>query len=162
MMHRSAFRLSCALLAVALIGCDDPSPSGTDAAGLEVAPLFRGVPETDTIRLTASLNGTAVAATWESSAPTIATVSNDGLVSALVPGFAAITATGPNGAKRSASITVVAVGALTSGTGVTVASSGARGSQQFRKIVVPAGMSNLEVKIRGGSGDVDQIGRAHV
>jgi hypothetical protein len=155
MMHRSAFRLSCALLAVALIGCDDPSPSGTDPAGLEVTPLFRGIPETDAVRLSASLNGTAVAATWESSDQTIATVTNDGLVSALVPGYAAITATGPGGQKRSASITVVAVPALTSGTGVTVSGSGARGSQQFRKIIVPAGMSNLEVTIRGGSGDVD-------
>jgi serine protease len=82
-------------------------------------------------------------------------VTNDGLVSALVPGYAAITATGPGGQKRSASITVVAVPALTSGTGVTVSGSGARGSQQFRKIIVPAGMSNLEVTIRGGSGDVD-------
>lgn len=159
MMHRSFISLCCALLVTVTLGCDDDGPSGPDEVGLEVTPLFRGVPETDTIRLSASLNGEPVAVTWESSNETVATVTDDGLVTALVPGFAAITATAPNQAKRSASITVVAVTALTSGTGVTVSGSGARGSQSFRKIEVPAGTTNLTVSTSGGTGDVDMYVR---
>jgi hypothetical protein len=156
MMHRSAFRLSCGLLAAFVVmGCDDDGPSGIEEPGLVVTPAFRGVPETDTLRLVATFNGDPVTATWESTNPAVATVSNTGLVSALVPGFTAITATGPNQQKRSASITVVAVTALTSGTGVTISSNAARGSQQFRKIAVPAGATKLTVTIGGGTGDVD-------
>ena len=156
MLPRSALRLSCALLvAFAFAGCNDDGPSGNDDPGLEVTPLFRGVPETDTIRLSASLNGAAVTATWESSNQAVATVSSTGLVTALTPGFAAITATGPNGLKRSASITVIPVPTLTSGTGVTIAATTARGTFAYRKIVVPAGATNLTVTISGGSGDVD-------
>ena len=156
MMHRSAVRLTCGLLAAfVVLACDDVSPSGLEDPGLEVTPAFRGVPETDTVRLVATFNGEPTTVTWESSNQAVATVSNTGLVSGLVPGFAAITATGPSGQKRSSSITVVAVTALTSGTGVTIASNAARGSQQFRKIEVPAGKTSLTVTISGGTGDVD-------
>jgi len=156
MMHRSAFRLTCGLLAAfVVVACDDESPSGLEDPGLEVTPAFRGVPETDTVRLVATFNGEPTTVTWESTNPAVATVSNTGLVSGLVPGFTAITATGPGGQKRSSSITVVAVTALTSGTGVTIASNAARGSQQFRKIEVPADKTSLTVTISGGTGDVD-------
>ena len=56
---------------------------------------------------------------------------------------------------RSSSITVIAVPALTSGTGVTIASSAARGTSLYRKITVPAGATSLTVTITGGTGDVD-------
>jgi hypothetical protein len=156
MMHRSAFRLSCALLAALVMGCDDDGPSGTDDPGLEVTPSFRGVIEGDTLRLAATFNGQPIAVTWDVQYDSIATVSADGLVTGVRGGFTAITATASSPQMtRSASITVVAVPALTSGTGVTIASSAARGTQQFRKITVPAGASNLTVTIRGGTGDVD-------
>jgi hypothetical protein len=158
MLPRSAFRLSCALLtAFAFVGCSDDGTPGPDDPGLVVTPLFRGVPETDTLRLTAMVNDAPVTATWESSDPTIASVSADGLVRALTPGFAAITATGPNGLKRSASITVIAVPTLTSGTAVTIGATTPRFTFAYRKIVVPAGATNLTVTISGGTGDVDMF-----
>jgi microbial collagenase len=120
-----------------------------------VTPAFRGVPETDTIRLSATFNGQPVTVTWESQDATIATVSATGLVTALKPGFTAITARTSDQQTRSASITVIAVPTLTSGTAVTISGTGARGTQGFRKIAVPAGATNLRVTITGGSGDVD-------
>ncbi len=157
MMPRSAFALTCALLAGILVGCDDEDPTALEPPGLEVNPPFRGVPETDTLRLVATFNGDPVAVTWESSAPTVASVNAQGLVSALAPGFAAITATGPSGAKRSSSITVVAVPALALGDSVTIAASTPRFTFAYRKIVVPAGKTNLTITISGGSGDVDMF-----
>jgi hypothetical protein len=158
MLPRSAFRLSCALLAAVLVGCsdDDSGPSGPQTLELDVQPQFRGVLEGDTVRLTATLNGAPATVTWESSNTAVATVSAQGLVTGLTGGFAAITAStaGPS-RMRSSSITVIAVPALTSGTGVTIASSGARGTSLYRKITVPAGATSLTVTISGGSGDVD-------
>lgn len=155
MMHRSFVRLSCALLAALTLGCDDEKPTPLEPAGLEVTPAFRGVPETDTLRLVATFNGAPASVTWESSDATIATVNATGLVTALKPGFAAITAKTPDQQTRSSSITVVAVPTLTSGTGVTIAGTGPRGTQAYRKIVVPAGATSLTVTITGGTGDVD-------
>lgn len=155
MMPRFAVGLSCALLAALTLGCDDEKPTGLEDPGLEVTPAFRGVPETDTLRLAATFNGEPTTVTWESSNTAIATVNASGLVTALAPGFAAITATGPGQQKRSASITVIAVPTLTSGTGVTISGTGPRGTQAFRKIAVPAGATSLTVTITGGSGDVD-------
>ena len=158
MLPRSAFRLSCVLLAALFVGCsdDDSGPSGPLTLELDVEPQFRGVLEGDTVRLTATLNGAPATVTWESSNTAVATVSPQGLVTGLTGGFAAITATttGPE-RKRSSSITVIAVPALTSGTGVTIASSAARGTSLYRKIVVPAGATSLTVTISGGTGDVD-------
>ncbi|MBC7895067.1 MAG: pre-peptidase C-terminal domain-containing protein [Cytophagaceae bacterium] len=159
MMHRSAFRLSCALLAALVVGCGDDGPSGNDDPGLVIAPAFRGVPETDTLRLTATFNGEPIAVTWETQDATIATVSATGLVTGLKPGFVAITARASNQELRSASITVLPVPVLTSGTAVTISGTGARGTAAYRKIVVPAGATNLSVTISGGSGDVDMAVR---
>ena len=158
MMPRFPLRLlSCLVVAALVVGCDDDGPSGSDDPGLVVTPSFRGVPETDTLRLTASLNGTAAAVTWDVQYDSIASVTPDGLLTALSPGFTAVTATSTTNPqlKRSASITVIAVGALTSGTAVTVSGSGDRGSAAYRKITVPAGADSLVVTISGGTGDVD-------
>ena len=158
MLPRSAFRLSCALLAALVVGCSDDNggPSGPQTLELDVQPQFRGVLEGDTVRLTATLNGAPATVTWESSNTAVATVSAQGLVTGLTGGFAAITAStsGPT-RMRSSSVTVIAVPALTSGTGVTIASAGARGTSLYRKITVPAGATSLTVTISGGTGDVD-------
>jgi Bacterial pre-peptidase C-terminal domain/Bacterial Ig-like domain (group 2) len=155
MMHRSAAGLSCALLAALTLGCDDVKPTELGSPGLEVTPAFTGMPETDTLRLAATFDDEPVSVTWESSDATIATVSATGLVTALKPGFVAITAKTPDQQVRSSSITVVAVPTLTSGTGVTISGTGPRGTQAYRKIVVPAGATSLAVTITGGTGDVD-------
>ena len=156
MMPRLAATLSCALFAAALVGCSDDGTPGPDDPGLVVTPLFRGVLEGDTLRLAATLNGQPVNVTWDAQYDSIATVSADGLVTGVRGGFTAVTASSTNPAMmRSASITVIAVPALTSGTGVAVSGSGARFSSSYRKIVVPAGATRLTVTISGGTGDVD-------
>ena len=157
MLPRSSFILTCALLGGFLAGCDDEDPTALEPPGLEVTPAFRGVPETDTVRLVATFNGDPVTVTWETSNAAVASVNAQGLVSALAPGFAAITATGPSGAKRSSSITVVAVPTLALGDSVTIAATTPRFSFAYRKIVVPAGKTNLTITISGGSGDVDMF-----
>jgi hypothetical protein len=149
--------LSCLMVAALVAGCDDDGPSGSDDPGLVVTPSFRGVPETDTLRLTASLNGTAAPVTWDVQYDSIASVTPDGLLTALLPGFTAVTATSTTNPqlKRSASITVIAVGLLESGDTVTVSGSGPQGSASYRKIAVPAGADSLVVRMDGGTGDVD-------
>ncbi len=156
MMPRSAFRLSCALLAAfAVVACDDDGPSGSDEPGLEITPLFTGIAEGDTLRLTATLNGQPVAVTWESEHDSVATVTPDGLVTAVSGGFTPITATASSGNMiRSASITVIPIPVLVSGTART-GLSGATGSQQFFKITIPAGISELKFTMSGGTGDAD-------
>ena len=158
MMPRSPLRLlPCLLLAAVAVGCGDDGPSGPDDPGLVVTPEFRGVPETDTLRLAATLNGQPAAVTWEVQYDSIATVTSEGLLTALSPGFTAVTATSTTNpqVRRSASITVIAVPTLTSGTAVSVSGSGARFTPAYRKITVPAGADSLVVTMSGGSGDVD-------
>jgi hypothetical protein len=159
MMHRSAFRLSCAVLAALVVGCDDDGPSGNDDPGLEVDPPFAAVIETDTLRLSASLNGQPATVSWDVQHDSIATVTPDGLVTGLVAGFTAVTATQSSPQQmRSASITVTAVTALTSGTGVNISTTATAGSRTFRKIAVPAGATSLAVSIvsdTSGRGNVD-------
>ena len=156
MLPRSSF-LSCTLLAALLVGCsDDGNPSSPLTRELEVSPEFRGVLEGDTVRLTATLNGAPATVTWESANTAVATVNAQGLVTGVTGGFAAITAS-TSGRMRSSSITVIAVPALTSGTGVTIAASTARFTFAYRKIVVPAGATNLTITISGGTGDVDMF-----
>ena len=160
MLPRSAFRLSCALLAALLVGCsdDDEGPSGPQTIELDVQPQFRGILEGDTVRLTATLNGAPVQVNWESSNTAVATVNAQGLVTGVSGGFTAITASTATPSRlRSSSITVIAVPALTSGTGVTIAASTARFTFAYRKIVVPAGATNLTITISGGTGDVDMF-----
>lgn len=157
MLPRSSFALTCALLGGFVLGCNDIEPTALEDPGLVVTPAFRGVPETDTVRLTATFNGDPTTVTWETSNAAVATVNAQGLVSALAPGFAAITATGPGGAKRSSSITVVAVPTLALGDSVTIAATTPRFTFAYRKIVVPAGKTNLTITIAGGSGDVDMF-----
>ena len=163
MMRRAAFTLSCVVVSVAFVGCGDDFPTEADPPVMEVAPLFVGVLEGDTVRLRASLNGQAAQATWDVQYDSVATVAADGLVTALpldtatVARFTAVTASS-SGDQSSASVTVNPVTRLTSGTGVAISSSGAAGSTLNRKIVVPAGKTDLAVTITPGattSGNVD-------
>lgn len=152
MIRRSAISVSCVLLA-AVVGCGDDFPIEPDPPVLEVTPLFPGVLEGDTVRLAATLDGQAATVTWDAEHDSIATVSADGLVTAILPGFTAVTATGSGQQVRSASVTVNAVTALTSGTGVTLSGTGAAGSRTFRKIAVPAGKTSLTVTLTPAATD---------
>jgi hypothetical protein len=163
MTHRSTIRLfSSTLLAAMILGCGDNVPDVGPSTGLLlVAPLFAGIDQGTTQDFTATLNGAAVPVTWESTDPTIATVSANGTVTGVAPGSASVTATetGDPTQIRSASITVlpvVGIG-LTSGVAVTGVSSGTRVRSQglVYHISVPAGATKLTVTFTGGTGDGD-------
>jgi hypothetical protein len=126
-----------------------------------VNPPFAGIDQGTSTTLTASLNGTAVPVTWESSDATVATVSATGVVTGVAPGRASVTATKTDDATqvRSASISVLAVVGigLTSGVPVTGVTSGSmvRSEGLVYHIAVPAGATGLTVTFTGGTGDGD-------
>lgn len=163
MTHRSTLRLfSSTLLAAIALACGDNVPNVGPSTGLLlIDPPFAGVDQGTTQALTATLNGTAVPVTWESSNTAIATVSATGVVTGVAPGPVSVTATKTDDATqvRSASITVLPVVgiALTSGVAVTNVSSGtrARSDGLVYHISVPAGATALTVTFTGGTGDGD-------
>jgi hypothetical protein len=163
MTHRSIIRLfSSTLLTALVLACGDNVPDVGPSNGLLlVDPLFAGIDQGTTQDFTATLNGAAVPVTWESTDPTIATVSASGVVTGVAPGSASVTATETADPTqiRSASITVlpvVGIG-LTSGVAVTGVTSGtkARSDGLVYHITVPAGATALTVTFTGGSGDGD-------
>lgn len=156
---RSAARLSGLLLLVGAFGCTEDGYEITDLSNqFEVSPAYRGVDEgLPPIQYVATQGGDPVTVTWESSAPTVATVSPTGLVTPLNDGFAAITATQTGGKKKSASLTVNALFGtpLVSGTPVTGIGGVAGNMSLLYRIYVPAGATNLRVQLAGGTGDLD-------
>lgn len=162
MTYRNVVRLfSAALIAVFAYGCDDEEIVGPSTGLLQVDPLFVGIDEGTSLQLTATLNGVAVAVTWESSDEAVATVSANGLVTGVAPGRVAIiaTAVGDPTQERASSVTVLEVLGvkLTSGVPVTGVSSGAleRSEGLLYHITVPSGATALTVTFTGGSGDGD-------
>jgi serine protease len=160
MTRPSYVRLLCCTLLVPLVyGCDDNVPAvGPSAGFLEVTPAFAGVDSGATAQLDATLNGSPANVTWESSDPTLASVSNDGLVTALMPGRVSITATSGD-EMRSASITVLSLLGIgiSSGVPVTNVSSGSLEANEglIYHITVPEGATSLTVTFSGGTGDGD-------
>jgi Bacterial pre-peptidase C-terminal domain/Bacterial Ig-like domain (group 2) len=163
MTHRNVVRFfSTALVAALALGCHDNTPNVGPSVGLlQVNPPFAGIDQGTTTTLTASLNGTAVPVTWESSDATVATVSATGVVTGVAAGRASVTATKTDDAAqvRSASISVLAVIGigLTSGVAVTGVTSGTmvRSQGLVYHIAVPAGATGLTVTFTGGTGDGD-------
>jgi hypothetical protein len=97
-----------ALLVLAVAGCGDPA--GPSVTSVTVTPTSASVAVGATKQLTANAvdgNGASVTAatTWSSSATSIATVNQAGLVTGVAPGSATITVTA-DGKTASAAITV--------------------------------------------------------
>lgn len=160
---RSAIRLSGLVLVLGAFGCVD-NKYGTAVATnvFEITPPFIGVDEGTPQTFAATVDGAPVAVTWESSAPTLATVSATGVVTTLLPGFAAITATQTANAtmKKSASLTIFALLGTSLANGVArtgLASAGARGTSVLYRLYVPPGRTNLTVTLASpaANGDAD-------
>lgn len=159
MVYRTS-RLLGAVLALAIVGCDDDDPRTSPGTFLTVSPQAISVDPGETVQLTASVGGEPASVTWETSDASIATVNGSGLVQTVSSGFAAITATSTANAseKYSANINVnVLTGTpIQDGVAVTnLSSSGARGSGVVYRIFVPDGKTSLTVTLRGGTGDAD-------
>lgn len=108
--------LVAATAALALAGCDSrTNPMITaiggqtgGSAGLSVTPTTVTLTEGESTRLTVSATRALGPYNWSTNAPGVATVTSDGLVSAIAPGTALITVTSgvdPSAAAR-ATITV--------------------------------------------------------
>lgn len=174
MIHRTVIRYSAAaLLAVLVLGCGDKEFPTESGPFLEVTPRFTNLGEGETLQLMATYGGVpTTAVTWESSNPARATVNASGLVTGVsacvgapappptcTSNIVPITATLTTDAtvRRSSSITVAQLQGtqLVKGTGVTLSSSGARGSGRLFRIFVPTGTTSLTFTLRGGTGDAD-------
>jgi hypothetical protein len=123
-----------------------PPPAPTPVASVSVTPAQASLVPLQTQALTATtldasgntLTGRAV--TWTTSASAVATVSSDGLVTAVGPGAATITATSES-KTGSAAVTVADGGHVTPAGGTFTAADGAV------KITVPAGAVGAPVAI---------------
>ena len=155
--------MSGLLVVIAAFGCSDDSYKATDVSNLfEVSPAYVGLDEGTPQQFTATLGGTAVPVTWESSNTARATVSPAGMVTTLTPGFVAITATqsANTTAKKSASLTIFALLGTSIANGVPrtgLANAGVRGSGTLYRIFVPPGRTNLTVTLASPAlnGDAD-------
>jgi hypothetical protein len=155
MTHRNVIRISALLLAAVVLGCSNDDPTGIDQATLlEVSPLFAGLDIGAQQPVIATVGGTPVSATWESSNPSIATVdANTGVVTALAPGFTAVTGTlTSDGRLITSNITVVPLLAstlLVSGVPVTINDAVATRHNKLYRIAVPTGATKLVITTTG-------------
>lgn len=165
MTLRSAARMAALVFFLGAMACTDDSYETTDlSTRLEVNPLFRGVKAGDPpVQYTATIGGAPAAVTWESSDPTVATVSPTGLVTpnAVNDGFVAITATLTTNAakKRAVSLTVSPLFVLLSSGVARTGIAGDVGDTLYFRINVPAGRDSLRITMSGGSGDLDMYVR---
>jgi alpha-tubulin suppressor-like RCC1 family protein/uncharacterized protein YjdB len=126
---------------------------------ISIAPGTMALTPGQTQQLTAALVGTTnPAVTWSSSAPSVASVDGNGMVTAVAQGTAVITVRPLADPTKIATaiVTVMPAGTitLTSGVAVTGLSAGAN-NQRYMRIVVPAGATELRVQTGGGTGDLD-------
>lgn len=158
---RSAARLMSGLILVlGAFGCTDDGYEITDLSNqYEVSPVYLGIDEgLPPVQFEATQGGDPVTVTWESSAPTVATVSPTGLVTPVNDGFAAITATQTaGGKKKSASVTVNALFGtpVVSGTPVTGIGGAVGITTLLYRIYVGTGKTQLRAQLAGGTGDLD-------
>jgi N-acyl-D-amino-acid deacylase len=115
---RRALSASLFMLVIGTAACGGSSPSGPQEpsggnAKIDLSPDSAVLVTGDTVRFAATVhdaNGAPVSGatvTWKSSTPTVATISDDGLVTVLAPGTTTISATA-NDATGSATITTFA------------------------------------------------------
>ena len=93
--------LICFSLAIAFSGCVPPVPEVIDVTGVDITEEDQSIKVEETLQLTVVVtpeDADNKAITWESDNPDVATVSEDGLVTALSKGVANITVTTDDGA----------------------------------------------------------------
>ena len=94
-----------AILSFMVIGCGEYDLNSISVTGVSIVQGNQNLTKDDTVQLTATVtpsDATKKSVTWASSNASVATVSNTGLVTALVPGGTTITVTTTNGGKHDA------------------------------------------------------------
>ncbi|MCI9118268.1 MAG: hypothetical protein HFF32_01225 [Flavonifractor sp.] len=121
------------------------SDGNISATGVTLNKTTASIGVNETLQLTATVapsNATTKAVTWESKAPTVASVSSSGLVKGLKAGTADITATVTNadGTKKTATcrITVTANSLTISPTSLTMSLSGSGSTGSIKGTTVPS------------------------
>jgi len=158
MKTRTVSRLSCALVAIAALGCAEDYNFTEPERKFEVSPSFIGIEEGTTTQLEATFDGEPVAVTWASDDPSILTVSSSGLVTGVrgtATTAAIATLVSDPTQKSAASVTVISLPILESGVPLTGLANPTPGVMTVYKVIVPQGATNLTVTMAGGSGDAD-------
>ena len=154
---RSLLRTSTMLLAAATMACEKDDPvSIAPEQRFTIDPLFVGLDPGATQQVKALVGSNPVAVTWESSNTAAATVDGNGLVTAVAPGFAAVTATQVSdpSQKISSNINVLApiAGSIEIQNNVPLTGLSRTGSAAtvvLYRITVPAGKTKLTVSTTG-------------
>lgn len=157
MVHRPLLRVAgTALVALFVASCSDygPTDGGPD---LRVTPNWATLEPGETRQLSVTLDGQPAEVTWESSNPTVASVSSTGVVTGLTNGYTAVTASLNSNPSMliSSSITVPLLQGTQIAANTDVPISGATGSDQLYRVRVNAGATSLTISTSGGSGDLD-------
>jgi len=159
MSNRIVTRYASLLLAVFIIGgCQNDGPTGVDTLPFDITPVAFGLDLGGTKQM--KITGIAIGdVTWESSDPAIATVSSTGLVTGVGVGpYVAITArskANPTTDLASATFQVNAVFGTQINRNQDYTISAATGTQTLYRVFVPEGTTQLQVTLRGASGDAD-------
>ncbi|MEP6779435.1 MAG: Ig-like domain-containing protein [Gemmatimonadaceae bacterium] len=133
----------------------------TPVASVSLSPLSTSLAIGGTQQLTAVIQDgpgnvlTGKPLTYASSAPTVASVSQDGLVTLLTAGNAIITATSET---KSATVGVTSGSntlLLLSGVSKTALAGPGDGSSKIYQLFVPAGATGVTITLSGGTGDPD-------
>jgi len=117
--RRSVALMAAAYAVISCLAVETAGPTSSVVASVLVSPASGELPVGKTMQLTAKLKdaaGTPLTGrpvTWESSNPSVATVSSSGLVTGVAPGSSTITATSEGtGGRAAITVTVIPVAAV--------------------------------------------------
>ncbi|MBE6213145.1 MAG: hypothetical protein E7131_00490 [Rikenellaceae bacterium] len=169
-MKRFTFFTALMVLMVALLGvaCGDPKPEEPKTiavTGVTLSPASKVLAPGDSVQLTATVapeDADDKSVVWSSSKESVATVSDEGLVSAVSEGSATITVKTVDGEKTATcKITVESVPAAVEGVAINKQEIELAPGQteQLEAIISPENAENKDVRWLSSNYDVANVGR---
>lgn len=153
MSNRIVTRYASLLLAVFAVSCSEKGPTGPDTLPFEIKPVSVAVIQGEKTQMTVT-GISASEVTWESTNTVKATVNTSGLVTTIDSGIVAISARSKADPTLLSSATVTIIRPSTPPVTFTNQKA-ATGSQLRYAIFVPAGKTELQIAMSGGTGDGD-------